>query len=34
LVDAIESGDGDRAELVALSHVGAASAAARETTNR
>jgi DNA-binding GntR family transcriptional regulator len=32
LVDAIESGDGDRAETVALSHVGAASAAARETT--
>jgi DNA-binding GntR family transcriptional regulator len=32
LVDAIESGDGDRAELVALSHVGAASMAARDTT--
>lgn len=33
LVEAIETGDGDRAELVALSHVGAASAAAHETTN-
>jgi DNA-binding GntR family transcriptional regulator len=34
LVDAIESGDGDRAEVVALSHVGAASMAAHETTSR
>ncbi|MEV4539201.1 GntR family transcriptional regulator [Asanoa sp. NPDC049518] len=32
LVDAIESGNGDVAESVALAHVGAASAAARETT--
>jgi DNA-binding GntR family transcriptional regulator len=32
LVDAIESGVGDVAESVALSHVGAASLAARETT--
>jgi DNA-binding GntR family transcriptional regulator len=32
LVDAIESGDGDQAESVALSHVGAASAVARGTT--
>ncbi|SNT50521.1 DNA-binding transcriptional regulator, GntR family [Asanoa hainanensis] len=33
LVDAISSGDGDLAESVALAHVGAASAAARETTH-
>jgi DNA-binding GntR family transcriptional regulator len=32
LIDAIESGDGDLAESVALSHVGAASLAARGTT--
>jgi DNA-binding GntR family transcriptional regulator len=32
LVDAIESGDGDLAESVAVSHVGAASMAAHETT--
>jgi DNA-binding GntR family transcriptional regulator len=32
LVDAIESGDGELAEVVALSHVGAASLAAHETT--
>jgi DNA-binding GntR family transcriptional regulator len=33
LVDAIESGDGALAEFVALSHVGAASTAARETAD-
>lgn len=32
LVDAIESGDGEQAEVVALAHVVAASTAARDTT--